>query len=145
MIKGLNHVGISVSDLQRSVEFYRKVFGLEVTVERRFEGEIYEKMLGLGGTAGRVALLVGNQMRIELFEFTQPSPKAGDIQRPVCDHGITHFCVEVSDIQAEYLRMTAAGALFHTAPLDFSGLALATYGRDPDGNVFELWERGAAP
>lgn len=58
--------------------------------------------------------------------------------------GITHFCVEVSDIESEYERLKAAGASFHCPPLDFSGEAMATYGRDPDGNVFELLQMSVA-
>ena len=80
-----------------------------------------------------------NIMQFELFECQQPSPKHGDPKRPVSDHGITHFCIEVSDIDSEYQRLSAAGVPFHCPPLNF-GTAKATYGRDPDGNVFELLE-----
>ena len=140
MIKGINHIGISVSNLDRSIEFYRELLGLEVAVRRVFEGAQYERLLALRGTRGTVALLKSHNAQIELFEFTNPSPKPGDPNRPVCDHGITHICVEVTDIEGEYERLKAAGVTFHCNPLDFSGVAKAIYGRDPDGNVFELLE-----
>jgi predicted enzyme related to lactoylglutathione lyase len=47
------------------------------------------------------------------------------------------LCFDVDDVEAEYQRLLAAGVRFHTPPQDF-GSARATYGRDPDGNVFEL-------
>lgn len=59
-------------------------------------------------------------------------------KRPVCDHGITHFCLQVKDVRGEYARLKAAGILFHCPPQEFAGEAVVTYGRDPDGNVFEL-------
>lgn len=140
MIKGLNHVGLSVANLDRAIEFYRDLLGMQVVAQRSFEGEKYEAILGLKGARGRVALLRGAGMEVELFEFDSPRPRRGDRNRPVCDHGITHFCVQVADIDEEYARLKAAGVAFHCPPLRFSASAAATYGRDPDGNVFELLE-----
>lgn len=85
-------------------------------------------------------LLRGAGMELELFEFESPRPQRGDPNRPVFDHGITHFCVQVADIDEEYARLKAAGVVFHCPPLRFSASAAATYGRHPDGNVFELLE-----
>jgi catechol 2,3-dioxygenase-like lactoylglutathione lyase family enzyme len=79
-------------------------------------------------------------LRIELFEFSRRVSRVADLGRPVCDYGISHFCIEVSDIEGMYHRLRAAGVSFHCPPLKFSGRAYATYGRDPDGNVFELLE-----
>ena len=59
--------------------------------------------------------------------------------RPVCDHGITHICLDVADIDAEYERLKSAGMMFRCPPQGMGGLR-ATDGRDPDGNVVELLE-----
>jgi len=72
---------------------------------------------------------------IELFEFAAPSPKGSD--RRVCDYGISHFCIEVTNVQIEYERLKAAGVKFTCPPRSFGDMH-ATYARDPDGNVFEL-------
>ena len=63
----------------------------------------------------------------------------GDPNRPVCDHGITHIAFEVDDLDAEYDRLKAAGMRFHCPPQNL-GVSRVTYGRDPDGNVLELWQ-----
>lgn len=140
MIKGMDHVGISVSDLDRGLAFYRDLLGMEVVVQGAFDGEQYETLLNLRGVRGRVVLLRRGNFQIELFEFGHPDPKPSDSMRPVCDHGITHFCLEVTNIHEEYERLKAAGVHFHCPPLKFFGKAFATYARDPDGNVFELFE-----
>ena len=127
-----------MSNLDRSIAFYSDIFGMEVLVLDAFEGEQYQRILRLPGVKGRVALLKGGNLQLELFEFSQPKPRASDPQRPVCDHGITHFCIEVDDLNAIYPRLVEAGVLFHCKPQKFFGAANATYGRDPDGNVFEL-------
>lgn len=144
----LSHAGLSVANLDRSVGFYRHVFNMRVVIQGPFAGMQYESVLELRGAAGRAALLEseGSELQIELFEFAHPQPKPGDPQRLVCDHGITHFCIEVPDIDAEYRRMRAAGVIFHAPPVEFlPSRNKATYGRDPDGNVFELWEKARQP
>ena len=140
MVKGTDHIGVSVACLERSIEFYCTGFGMELIEQEIFEGERYERILGLKGARGKVALLRTSNLQLELFEFLYPVPKPGDLRRQVSDHGISHFCVEVTDIQDTYARLRAAGASFHCPPLEFFGTTLATYGRDPDGNVFELME-----
>ena len=142
MIKGFNHIGISVANLDRSVAFYRTLLDMDVVVQGQFDGAQYAEILNLQDPHGRVALLKGAGLQLELFEFAHPVPKPGDAMRPVSDHGITHFCIEVTDIDSEYKRLVEAGVVFHCEPLTFERTGnKATYGRDPDGNVFELLER----
>ena len=140
MIRNLNHVGISVSNLALSVRFYRDLLGMTVVGHGAFSGERYDRILDLEGVTGTAAMLERDGLRVELFEFSVPQPVAGNRARPVCDHGITHFCIEVSEIDEEYSRLKAAGVEFHCAPIVFPGIAKATYARDPDGNVIELLE-----
>ena len=139
MITGINHIAISTPDLERSLGFYRDLMGMKVVEDDLFDGELYDKIMGLKNAKGRAALLALGNAQLELFEFAMPRPKESDPARPVCDHGITHICFEVKNINEEYARLRAAGISFHSPPQD-AGLAIATYGRDPDGNVFELLE-----
>jgi catechol 2,3-dioxygenase-like lactoylglutathione lyase family enzyme len=137
-IRALNHVGISVANLERSVRFYTELLDMHVVVQGEFSGKQYEAILRLPGVSGKVALLKAGNMQVELFEFSNPRPRLNDPDRPVCDLGISHFCIEVTDIQGVYERLKAGGVSFHCPPLEFFGTTKATYGRDPDGNVFEL-------
>lgn len=138
MIKALDHIGLSVVSIDRSVQFYRDLLGMHLVVEEPFEGALYDRIMALRGARGRVVLLKSPRLQLELFEFSEPTPQTGAPDRPVSDHGITHFCVEVADIDLEYDRLQAAGVVFHCPPLVFPGGEKATYARDPDGNVFEL-------
>lgn len=140
MIKGMNHVGLSVSNLDRSIAFYRDLLGMEVVRRLPFGGEMYDAILGLKGTRGELALLRLGTAQLELFHFHSPEPVPGDQNRPVCNHGITHFCLEVADVGQEQARLSAAGVTFHSAPVS-SSRAKATYARDPDGNVIELLQQ----
>lgn len=141
MIRGIHHTAISTKNMDRALKFYRDLLGFEVVMEFDWPKgtEFADSITGLKGSAARAAMLRAGNAYIELFEYSSPAPKEGNPERPVCDHGITHFCVDVVDIDAEYERLKAAGMTFHCPPLDL-GIAKATYGRDPDGNVVELQE-----
>jgi catechol 2,3-dioxygenase-like lactoylglutathione lyase family enzyme len=142
MITGIQHVAISVSDIERSIAFYTEVFGMELLGGGifPFEGPLFEQVMALEGARGRLCMLKRGTFCVEVFEFHRPTPKAQDPNYPVADRGITHFCVTVDDIDKTYAEMTAAGVPFHCPVLTFQSGIRATYGRDPDGNVFELIE-----
>ena len=141
MIRGVHHTAISTGNLDRSLAFYRDLLGFEVAIEFEWSKgtEFADSITGLTDSAARTAMLKAGNMMLELFEYSSPTPKQGDLRRPVCDHGITHICVDVVDIDSEYERLRSAGMTFHCPPQDL-GIAKATYGRDPDGNVVELQE-----
>jgi catechol 2,3-dioxygenase-like lactoylglutathione lyase family enzyme len=145
MIKGMNHVGISVSDLDRSIEFYRDMLGLELAGPIiPFAGALFEQVMALENPQGRIGFLSNGSLQIELFEFRHPNPAPKDPNYSVADRGISHFCVEVTDLAATYERLLAAGVRFHCPVLKFQSGIKATYARDPDGNVFELLEMSRA-
>ncbi len=141
MIEGIHHTAISTGDFERALAFYRDLLGFEVTSEFGWPAgvDLADRITGLEGSAARVAMLQLGSDSVELFEFTSPAPKTGDPKRPVCDHGITHIALAVTDVDAEYQRLKQAGMLFHCPPQDM-GASRVTYGRDPDGNVIELLE-----
>ena len=141
MIKGIHHTAISTGDFERALAFYRDLLGFEMVSELNWPAgvELADAITGLEGSAARSAMLRTSNSSIELFEFLSPAPKPGDPNRPVCDHGITHIAFEIDDLDAEYDRLKAAGMRFHCPPQNL-GVSRVTYGRDPDGNVLELWQ-----
>jgi catechol 2,3-dioxygenase-like lactoylglutathione lyase family enzyme len=140
MIRGLHHASITTANLDALVCFYHDLLGFEVVLETSWAGgnAVADAIFALHDSAVRMVMLRTSNAFLELFEFTHPVGKAGDPRRPVCDQGITHICVAVSDLEAEYGRLKAAGMAFHCPPQDAPGIGRATYGRDPDGNIVEL-------
>jgi len=141
MIKSIHHTAISTGNFERALAFYRDLLGFEMVSELNWPAgvELADTITGLEGSAARSVMLRASNTSIELFEFSSPAPKPGDPKRPVCDHGITHIGLEVDDIDVEYERLKAAGMSFNCPPQDL-GVSRVTYGRDPDGNVLELWQ-----
>lgn len=141
MIRGIHHVAISTPDVERLLGFYRDLLGFsEISRNAWPVGTArIDRVLNLRDSVGRQVLLRAGNACIELFEFAQPAPAPMNPDRPVCDHGHTHLCLDVVDIDSVYRKLEAAGTRFHCPPQNFGSLK-ATYGRDPDGNVFELQE-----
>jgi catechol 2,3-dioxygenase-like lactoylglutathione lyase family enzyme len=141
MIHGIHHTAISTGDMERALRFYRDLLGFTEVFSSTWEvgTEEVDRIVGLQDSSARVVMLKAGNACIELFQYETPRPKPNEANRPVCDHGITHLCLQVTDIDAEYARLKAAGMVFHCPPQTRGGLRV-TYGRDPDGNVVELLE-----
>ncbi len=89
-------------------------------------------------------MLAADNCYLELFHYTSPEPD--DSRRPnrPYDHGYTHFCVDVTDIDQEVERLSRLGMRFDRPqgrgkPIDV-GIVKAIYGKDPEGNLIELQE-----
>ncbi len=141
MIRGVHHIAISTPCMARLVDFYQRVLGFELLAETEWPAgtQAINRVLGLQESSGRQAMLKAGNLCLEIFEFSTPEPAPMDPDRPVCNHGHTHLCLDVVDINQVYNQLLEKGVRFHAPPQDF-GSCKATYGRDPDGNVFEIQE-----
>ena len=105
----LNHAAIFVTDLERSIAFYEKAFGLELkthwkTGERVTNGK--EETMGLPGAH----LIDSKGCRIELWELADQSGSEHN-QKP-----LNHFGMEVEDVALVYENAIAAGAKAEMPP-----------------------------
>jgi glyoxylase I family protein len=145
MIRGIHHVAIHVHDLDRMLKFYRDAFGFE-TVGEGFswrDNPTLDQILDVPGSAARGAMLRAGTCYLEMFQFDAPEPVSTRALRPF-DKGYTHFCVDVTDIEAEYERLRGLGMTFgHPSPIDV-GNVKTVYGRDPEGNVIEIQQTAAS-
>ncbi len=141
MIVGLHHVALSIPDIKAAIEFYSGVLGFEVVQQAGWNRDfpLADKAIGLKDTAAQMAMMKLGNAYIELWQYENPPPQPKDGDYPPSDHGISHFCLQVRDIQAEYDRLSAAGMTFVGPPQDF-GESWAVYGRDPFGNIIEIYE-----
>jgi catechol 2,3-dioxygenase-like lactoylglutathione lyase family enzyme len=106
MLRGLHHVAICTPDANRSIAFYRDQLGFELVVDQSWQPgiDLADTVLGLERSSGRQVLLRIGNAYLELFEFWSPSGRAGDPDRRVCDHGYTHLCIDVDDLDETYER-----------------------------------------
>lgn len=97
LTKKINHIGIAVNSIEKSVPFYRDILGM------RYEGseEVAEQKV-------RVAFLAVGESRIELLEPTSPdSPVARFLEKN--GEGTHHIAYEVADLEGALSKLRAAG------------------------------------
>lgn len=137
-----HHVGVSVTNIDRSIAFYRDLLGMEQLCEVfPFGGEQFEAIMDIPGVGGRMCMMGRNSLQLELFEFANSKPR--DAAYPVSDRGYSHFGIIVDDIDAAYEKLRAADVPIHCPVVTFNqGSMRAAYCRDPDGNVFEIMQPG---
>lgn len=142
MFKNFMHVGITVSDMQRSVAFYRDVLGFEVIgTGEAFDEE--DKPLDLVGVHLLSTAMKCDDCQIELLQFLSPP---GKTRAPkMSDAGCVHMALAVNDIQAVYEKLVQAGAQVNAPPQkDESGYEWAywMFFQDPDGTMIEVVQSG---
>jgi catechol 2,3-dioxygenase-like lactoylglutathione lyase family enzyme len=141
-LNGVNHVGITVHDLDDALGFYRTAFGLEPVLVDEVSGPPVGEMFQVPGAHFRVAFLpVGNTVW-ELVEYTSP---VGERTRPNHnDIGGMHACLEVADIVQAMRQLSEAGVEVPDDPLEIPAGPLAgaklVYVRDPNGVQLEVLE-----
>ncbi len=142
MIHGIHHTALSTRDLDRLVKFYCDAFQMSVEFVFPWDetNQAFRETHGVGDTKGRVAMISNGASRLELFEYAKPAPRADHAPRMNADLGIAHFCVQVSDIAKEVLRLRGLGMTFLSGIVDQTPTISMCYGRDPDGNLIELIE-----
>ncbi len=143
MILGVNHVALSVPDMDRALAFYCGLLGFELLSDVGWPAGTAsaDRILAVEGTSARVCHIGTDNLLLELFQFGDCEPAPQDPRRPVIDHGITHLCLAVTGLDEEYARLSAAGMAFHSPPTEVGIPGVRTvYGRDPFGNVVELEE-----
>jgi glycerol uptake facilitator-like aquaporin/catechol 2,3-dioxygenase-like lactoylglutathione lyase family enzyme len=138
--------GMTVSDLDRSVDFYSRVLGFEKESETEVAGPAYEHLQGLFGLRMRVARLRLGDERIELTEYLAPStgrPIPPDSRSQ--DHWFQHIAIVVRDMEVAYrqlrehrVRHASSGPQRLPDWNPNAGGIEAFYFKDPDGHVLEV-------
>ena len=133
---GVHHTGITVSDLDRSIDFYGKL-GFEPEEVLVEEGEEVERGVGVPGAKLRSTILVGPaDSRLELIQYLEPAgPSAPHPNNGV---GAAHICVQVEDVDAAVAELREDGVEFLTEPITHEAGIRWVYAKDPDGITAEL-------
>jgi catechol 2,3-dioxygenase-like lactoylglutathione lyase family enzyme len=144
-VSAIHHTGLTVSDLERALVFWRDGLGMAVVMAQEKQGGYMEQVTQEPAAHVRMAHLAfaADGPRIELFQYLAP-PGGRHVSRPA-DAGFVHVCILVDEIEPVLTRLEAAGgrALGPVADVDTGANrgGRCVYVRDPDGHVVELFSK----
>jgi catechol 2,3-dioxygenase-like lactoylglutathione lyase family enzyme len=143
-ILAADHTGITVSDLEKSLSFWRDALGFELSHRTHQTGKLASKITGIPGAEISLAVVKAPGHKIELLQYhAPPDRKMTGANRP-CDVGSVHVALTVDNLDAVLETMNACG---WTVPGTPQTLATGpntgkrvVYLRDPDGTTIELMQ-----
>jgi lactoylglutathione lyase family protein len=146
--RSFSHIGLSVPDLERAVEFYSSVLGWYVvmppTVVEEDDtaiGVMCKDVFGTGWGSFKIAhLSSSDRVGIEMFEFKNniPVPEEFEYWRT----GVFHFCVQDPDLESLVEKIRDAGGK-QRMPVRYyypgEKPYRMVYCEDPFGNIIEIY------
>ena len=137
-IDKIAHVGVPVSNTEKSLAFYQNALGLEFLSTRVISGDHISSGVEVPNAKIKVTLLKSNNLMVELLEYL--NPKGQKFNRSNNDAGSMHIAFNVKDIDATYNNLKKLGFKCNQKPYPSSvpeGWAWF-YARDPDGITVEF-------
>lgn len=132
----VNHVGICVSDLERSRRFYVEALGFrpwwELDVPDSSAGPLLQLPTPLGAHA---TYLTNGRFVLELIHYRDRPAARPPGERTMGDVGLTHLSLAVADMDAALANVEVLGGEVLRST-DMGGAAIMV--RDPDGQLLEL-------
>ena len=145
LVSGVDSIGLTVSDLDRSVEFYSRVLSFEVVSEFEVAGSDYEHLHGVFGLRARTARMRLGDEFIELTEYLAPKGRPAPVDARSNDRWFQHVAIIVSDMDRAYKRLrqhkvqhASSGPQRLPEWNKNAGGIQAFYFRDPDGHPLEI-------
>jgi glyoxylase I family protein len=133
-IADVSHVSIGVSDMERSIAFYRDVFGWEQLFDERMEGPAFEELTHFPGAAGRACGGCIGSLRVELMQFNF----IPDVPAP-SGLGLRVLSMETPDAHAAHAELVRRGVPVSGPPVEVFGVQMF-FVIDPDGQGIEMCE-----
>jgi glyoxylase I family protein len=135
-------MSFTVSDMERSVAFYRDILGMKVVWDSvqagvEFKGPVADNLTNCPGTELHIVFLSINERLIELVQYTPKGKQMVD--NKTSDTGSAHVCFKTGHIQELYKKLSTNGARLHCTPQNLGGVWVI-YFRDPDGSILEAMQ-----
>ncbi|MDQ1616678.1 MAG: methylmalonyl-CoA/ethylmalonyl-CoA epimerase [Actinomycetota bacterium] len=139
----VNHVGLSVHDLEVSTAFYTSLGG-EVIMNDHASGPGASAALDVDDVDLHSRMIRFGSVIVELLEYRSPVPRPYQLRNS--DVGAAHVAFEVVDLRATYVELSERGVTFNSPPNaieegDFAG-GWMVYAKDPDGLSVEFLQPG---
>src|SRR5438132_4373086 len=138
-----DHTGITVSNLERSLEFWQNVLGFEFSHTAHQTGEMASEITGVASAEIKLAVMKApGGHKIELLEYLAPPERKRHVDLRPCDVGFVHVALVVDDLDAILSSINTSGWKAAGKPQTLQSGPNAgkrvVYVRDPDGTTIEF-------
>ena len=138
-----NHTSFTVSNLDRTLAFFRDALGFGVTSKAPRDPDAIERITGVEGSEVMIAYVRGPGHSIELIEYLAPAGR-GKVESRPCDTGFAHVAYDVDDLDAAMAAaikhgFSARGSVYSVDQGPNAG-ARVVYLVDEDGITVEFIE-----
>jgi lactoylglutathione lyase len=134
-LQSFSHVGICVTDLERSTRFYTNVLGFRQLFDSDFTDELVATMETAGAFTSR--MMTRGDLRIELLAWKDHEVEGDGQRRPMTARGITHLAFRVETIEDLFDLAAEHGGTAHPSTKTDLGPVQVVYLTDPDGTRIE--------
>jgi catechol 2,3-dioxygenase-like lactoylglutathione lyase family enzyme len=137
MFQRMDHVGISVQDMDRAIAFYQDMIGMEKALDRIFElGDI----IGYPEAEARVVHMRLKDSVVELFEYQHPKGRQPFTDFNQSDYGLIHIGFMVDNFHETYRRLEEKGVRFLGKPVEIRPGVHVAYFRGVEYEICEMRE-----
>jgi catechol 2,3-dioxygenase-like lactoylglutathione lyase family enzyme len=144
-VRRVESVGMTVSDMDRSLDLFTRVLGFEKISDREVWGSEFEHLTGVFGARARVVDLTLGDEKLEFTEYLTPQGRPVPVDSRSNDRWFQHVAIIVSDIDKAYALLRAnkvrhASTAPQTLPSYITAAAgiKAFYFKDGDNHVLEI-------
>ena len=139
MMPVLEHIALSVADIERSIKFYRDLLGFELVLRLECPAESkLGEVVALPQCSARIAKVKSGNFVLELFEYQSPRGNMIAPDKTQADHGFSHIGFASDDIRRDYERLRQQGVKFYGEPIEYRPGVWNVYFYGPDGETCEL-------
>jgi len=142
----VDSIGMTVSDMDRSVAFYSDVLAFKPVSDVEVDGPEYDRLWGIFGVRARVVRMQLGTQQLELIEFLAP-PDVRPIPVPSYSNDLwfQHFAIVVRDMEAAWAQLrkhhvrqiSPRPQTIPVSNITAAGIKAIKF-RDPDGHNLEL-------
>ena len=142
MFKKIDHINISVTDIEESKKFFIDLLGFRLEKEGELKGEWIENVVGLQNVKAIYArlFLPNTETFLELIEYRNPVGKKDEKISRANKIGFRHLAFEVKDIEKIYKKLKKEGVKFLSEIQVNNNQKKLCYFLGPDGIILELAE-----
>ena len=139
MFTRMDHVGVSVRDIEKAIEFYRDVIGMEKTLDIEYDATLAQ-ITGLDGARARIVHMRFGESVVELFDYKHPQGRDPRPDHKQADFGLIHIGFMVEDFQKTYQDLKSKGVQFLGEPVEIRAGVFVAYFRGAEDEVCEMRE-----